>query len=77
MLLGLPKEPEEAAKALRYIQSQPDITVGGNRPCLNPLSAFWAEYGTLLLEGTRDTLIMTGGLHPLRPMSSACPWGFS
>ena len=27
MLLGLPKEPEEAAKALRYIQSQPDITV--------------------------------------------------
>ena len=27
MLLGLPKEPEEAAKALRYIQSHPDITV--------------------------------------------------
>ena len=27
MLLGLNKEPEEAAKALRYIQSQPDITV--------------------------------------------------
>lgn len=24
------------------------------------ISAFWAEYGTLLLEGTRDTLIMTG-----------------
>ena len=27
---------------------------------LESLSAFWAEYGTLLLEGTRDTLIMTG-----------------
>ena len=36
---------------------------------LESLSAFWAEYGTLLLEGTRDTLIM--------PISSACPWGFS
>ena len=27
---------------------------------LESLSAFWAEYGTLLLEGTRDTLIMVG-----------------
>lgn len=26
---------------------------------LESLSAFWAQYGTLLLEGTRDTLIMT------------------
>lgn len=26
---------------------------------LEALSAFWAEYGTLLIEGTRDTLIMT------------------
>ena len=23
------------------------------------LGAFWAEYGTILLQGTRDTLIMT------------------
>lgn len=27
---------------------------------LESLSAFWAEYGDLLLEGTRDTLIMIG-----------------
>lgn len=27
---------------------------------LESLSAFWAEYGELLLEGTRDTLIMIG-----------------
>ena len=27
MLLGLPEDSVEAAKALRYIQSQPDITV--------------------------------------------------
>ena len=27
MLLGLPEDPAEAGKALRYIQSQPDITV--------------------------------------------------
>ncbi|MCI9465713.1 MAG: ABC transporter permease [Ruminiclostridium sp.] len=26
---------------------------------LEALSAFWAEYGTILLQGTRDTLIMT------------------
>lgn len=26
---------------------------------LETLSAFWAQYGTLLIEGTRDTLIMT------------------
>lgn len=26
---------------------------------LESLSAFWAQYGTLLIEGTRDTLIMT------------------
>lgn len=26
---------------------------------LEALSAFWAQYGTLLIEGTRDTLIMT------------------
>src|SRR3712207_2948504 len=24
------------------------------------ISLFWAEYGTLLLEGTRDTLLMVG-----------------
>lgn len=27
---------------------------------LEAISAFWAQYGTLLLEGTRDTLIMVG-----------------
>ena len=27
MLLGLPKDPKEAGKALDYIKSQPDITV--------------------------------------------------
>ena len=27
MLLGLPEDPAEAAKALNYIQSQPNITV--------------------------------------------------
>jgi len=26
---------------------------------LESLAAFWAEYGTMLIEGTRDTLIMT------------------
>ena len=40
---------------------------------LESLSAFWAEYGDLLLEGTRDTLIMIG-VSSL-PTSSACPWG--
>ena len=43
---------------------------------LESLSAFWAEYGTLLLEGTRDTLIMVG-LSTVLPISSAFPWGFS
>ena len=27
MLLGLPEDPAEAAKALNYIKSQPNITV--------------------------------------------------
>ena len=44
MLLGLPKEPEEAAKALRYIQSQPGARRGSNRR--SPNLCRWAEYGT-------------------------------
>ena len=42
---------------------------------LETISQFWGQYGGLLLEGTRDTLIMVF-ISTLFAMSSACPWAY-
>ena len=39
------------------------------------ITAFWAEYGNVLMEGIGDTLLMTG-IPRYLPIFSACPWGW-
>ena len=58
MLLGLPDDPNEAAKALSYIRAQPMSLRRRWNTMFESIAAFWAEYGNVLTDGVWDTLVM-------------------
>ena len=76
MLLGLPDDPNEAAKALQlYPVPAQYHRRGGGIPCLRSISAFWAEYGNLLLRGHLGYPDYGGDLHRLRLSHRPAPGG--